>query len=203
MLKNPSMDSGLLRIKSKTLPVVDKSPKPLQPHLLCSSPCSLLASGRGLPSDPGRGFVFLLYSLCIAVTSAWGTSSFLQVCTWLTPLVTEAQLKHHFLSEAFLALPNQIAPRPFCALCLVSPSCCSQLLLLPEVILFCLFTYLSTLSHVRLYIPDKQGPFLSHSSPWLQHLTQSSVNICYMNGWFLNRVHSHLPILGQILDSVP
>lgn len=44
------MNSGLLRIKSKTLPVVDKAPKPpLQPHLLCSPPCSLLASDLASP----------------------------------------------------------------------------------------------------------------------------------------------------------
>lgn len=114
MLKNLSMDSGLLRIKFKTLPVVDKAPKPLQPHLLCSPPpCSLLASDLASPLILGEALFSYFKAFALLLPLPGAPPLFPQVCTWLTPLVTEAQLKHHFLSEASLALPNQTAPRPF------------------------------------------------------------------------------------------
>ena len=101
----------------------------------------------GLLYDPGIGL--LSYSRAFALLFLLpGVPCLSQGLHILTPLVTEAQLKHHLFSKAFLD-PSKL--NQHLSFLTVSASYCSQHLLLPEIILF---TYLLTISSTSLCSPE-------------------------------------------------
>lgn len=149
------------RINTKPLTMANEAPKPpLQSHLLHSHPCLLIAShltSSLIQKEPFFPPPLVPLHCCF---SCLGHPTVLQICTWLTPVISEAQLKHDLFREAFLGLskPNQHLS-PSVPSVTASASYCSQYLLRSEIILFYLFTYLLTISLSRLYSPEKQGPF--------------------------------------------
>lgn len=193
MLKTLQCISGLPRIKSKPLIMANKAP---YPHLLHSLTCLLIASHLASSLALKEAY-FPALELCTAVPSAQDTPP--------SPRSAHDPLLSLRLSSSIipsrrpsLAFQTKSAPLPsvlYHSLCFI--------LFTVLITIWNYFVYLFIDCLTSLSIPEKQGPFLSCSPLWLQRLTQCRhlINICYMNEWFLNWFHCHLPMPGQIFNS--